>query len=401
MDKQRVAIVGSGTAGSATALFLSRLGHEVTLFEKVDRPTAIGAGVMLQPSGMQVLQELGLEEEILQSGAIVERLHATTTKDKVVLDLRYKELDQKYYGVGLHRGVLFQTLYDSVQNQNITTETGAEICEIVQSDCGDCSLISGEGREFSTFDLVVIASGARTHLRKVVGIPHTVKEYPWGALWFVANSGTEDSSDVLRQYLDSTHTMLGFLPTGKEQHHQQKLTSLFWSIKADQVDHFRATGLSQWKAKVLDLAPHASHLLDQIQSIDQLLFAPYYDVVLRRPFQGNVIFLGDAAHATSPQLGQGCNLALVDAMTFANAMSQSNTIPAAFKLYAKRRRGQIRYYQWATRFLTPFFQSNSRALGWLRDLTMGISCRIPLISRLMISTMCGFQEGILKSSKKQ
>ncbi|MDA7925514.1 FAD-dependent monooxygenase, partial [Mariniblastus sp.] len=99
------------------------------------------------------------------------------------------------------------------------------------------------------------------------------------------------------------------------------------------------------------------------------------------------------------QLGQGCNLALVDALTFANAMTQANTIPAAFKLYEKKRRGQIRYYQWATRFLTPFFQSNSRTLGWIRDLSMGLSCRIPLISNLMISTMCGFQKGFFRSDR--
>ena len=47
MDTKRVAIVGSGTAGAATAPFLTRLGHEVKLFEKVENPAAIGAGVML------------------------------------------------------------------------------------------------------------------------------------------------------------------------------------------------------------------------------------------------------------------------------------------------------------------------------------------------------------------
>jgi len=190
--------------------------------------------------------------------------------------------------------------------------------------------------------------------------------------------------------------MLGILPTGREHHKNTELTSLFWSIKAGQVDSFRAQGLSQWKNNVLKLAPHAEPILDQVHSIDQLVFAPYYDVVMRLPFEGNVIVLGDAAHATSPQLGQGCNLALLDAMTLANAMTQSNEIQSALKLYADKRRGQLQYYQWATRFLTPFFQSDSRTLGWIRDLTMGLSCKAPVISKLMISTMCGFQEGLLK-----
>ena len=399
MENKRVAIIGSGTAGAATALFLSRNGHQVTLFEKIKHPEAVGAGVMLQPSGMRVLRELGLEKEILQSGVAVERLLATTVSKRVVLDLRYKDLGNEYYGVGLHRGSLFQSLYDSVRKQSIKVEVGVDVSQVTESEHDGCSLVATDGREYRGYDLVVIASGARTNLREMTGIRHTVKEYPWGALWFVAESRLDDAPDVLRQHLNGTHTMLGFLPTGKGPHGTAALTSLFWSIQADQVDRFRSDGLNQWKAKVLELAPTAKPILDQIHSMDQLLFAPYFDVAMPCPYQGSVIFLGDAAHATSPQLGQGCNLALVDALTFANAMTQANTIPAAFKLYEKKRRGQIRYYQWATRFLTPFFQSNSRTLGWLRDLSMGLSCRIPPISNLMISTMCGFQKGFFRSDR--
>ena len=399
MESIRIAIIGSGTAGAAAALFLSRVGHKITLFEKVKHPEAVGAGVMLQPSGMSVLRELGLENAILESGAIVERLYATTTKGKSVLDLRYKHLGNDYYGVGIHRGVLYQSLYDAVLNQPINIEVGVDVSKINDCEREGCSLVSTDGREFRGFNLVVVAAGARTHLRKMTGIPHSVREYPWGALWFVAESGLDDAPDVLRQHLNGTHTMLGFLPTGKGPHGTAALTSLFWSIQADQVDRFRSDGLNRWKAKVLELAPTAKPILDQIHSMDQLLFAPYFDVAMPCPYQGSVIFLGDAAHATSPQLGQGCNLALVDALTFANAMTQANTIPAAFKLYEKKRRGQIRYYQWATRSLTPFFQSNSRTLGWIRDLSMGLSCRIPLISNLMISTMCGFQKGFFRSDR--
>ncbi len=400
MESRRIAIIGSGTAGAAAALFLSRIGHKITLFEKVKHPEAVGAGVMLQPSGMSVLRELGLENAILESGAIVERLYATTTKGKSVLDLRYKHLGNDYYGVGIHRGVLYQSLYDAVLNQPINIEVGVDVSKINDCEREGCSLVSTDGREFRGFNLVIVAAGARTHLRKMTGIPHSVREYPWGALWFVAEEEEKNTNDILRQHLNSTHTMLGFLPTGKGPHGNANLTSLFWSIKADELQNFRTKGLSQWKTDVLQLAPNANRILDQIQSLDQLLFAPYFDVVLPLPYKGNIMFLGDAAHATSPQLGQGCNLALVDAMTFADAIDQSKTIPAAFNIYDKKRRRQIQYYQWATRFLTPFFQSNSKTLGAVRDLSMGLSCRIPLVSNLMLSTMCGFQEGLFRSSRQ-
>jgi 2-polyprenyl-6-methoxyphenol hydroxylase-like FAD-dependent oxidoreductase len=399
MDSKRVAIIGSGTAGAASALYLSRDGHEVTLFEKVELPLAVGAGVMLQPSGMRVLQELGLEKEILQSGVRVKRLHATTQTGRTVLDLRYEQLDRKYFGLGLHRGALFQSLYGAVLSEGIETVFGVEVEQVEQSESDGCTLVASDGRCFCGYDFVVVASGARTALRKAVEIPHTVKEYAWGALWFVAENGEFESGDCLRQYLVGTHTMLGFLPTGQGPLGGASLTSVFWSIRADLVDDFRHHGLDHWKAGVLELAPKSKPILDQIQSIDQLLFAPYFDVVLKRPFKGSVIFLGDAAHATSPQLGQGCNLALVDAATLGAAVAGSETVAGAFEMYEQQRRSQIRYYQWATRFLTPFFQSNSRMLGWTRDTFMGLACSIPPISKLMISTMCGLQNGLLSSCK--
>ena len=60
MKPLEIGIIGAGTAGSAAALFLSRDGHKVTLFERVSEPRAIGAGIVLQPSGMSVLAALGL-----------------------------------------------------------------------------------------------------------------------------------------------------------------------------------------------------------------------------------------------------------------------------------------------------------------------------------------------------
>jgi 2-polyprenyl-6-methoxyphenol hydroxylase-like FAD-dependent oxidoreductase len=400
MKIKKIAIVGSGTAGSASALFLARDGHEVTLFEKIERPSAVGAGVMMQPSGMGVLRKLGLEEEVLQAGARVERLHATTPTGRMVLDLSYEKLDSKYYGVGLHRGSLFQSLYGAVLSQGIKVHVGVEVVNVDESESGDCTLIGSDGSRFSGFDFVVVASGARTELREAVGIPHTVSEYDWGALWFVAESRDIQSGDCLRQHLDGAHTMLGFLPTGLGPLGGAPLTSVFWSIRVDMVAAFRSRGLDCWKERVLELAPKSGPLLEQITNIDQLLFAQYFDVVLKRPHEGRVIFLGDAAHATSPQLGQGCNLALVDAETLARAVTESETVDAAFALYERMRSPQTRYYQWATRFLTPFFQSNSRVLAWLRDSFMGLSCRIPLFGRLMISTMCGLRNGIFSSTEE-
>src|ERR1700691_1087042 len=111
----RVAIVGCGTAGAASALLLSRAGHDVTVFERVPEPGPVGAGIMMQPSGLLVLERLGLSRHVLARGARVSRLVCETSSGRPVLDLHYESLAEGLFGVGLHRGVLFETLHRALR----------------------------------------------------------------------------------------------------------------------------------------------------------------------------------------------------------------------------------------------------------------------------------------------
>ena len=167
------------------------------------------------------------------------------------------------------------------------------------------------------------------------------------------------------------------------------MVSLFWSLSARSLGDWRAGGLAPWKEEVLRYAPEASALLDQIQTIDQVLFAEYHDVVMAQWNTDDVVYLGDAAHATSPQLGQGCNLALVDAQVLAQSIAVSDSLPLALDAYSRTRDSHLDYYQFATRWLTPFFQSDLTWLGPLRDFGMPIATVVPWVRRQMVMAMCG------------
>jgi 2-polyprenyl-6-methoxyphenol hydroxylase-like FAD-dependent oxidoreductase len=118
---------------------------------------------------------------------------------------------------------------------------------------------------------------------------------------------------------------------------------------------------------------------------------------MRRWHDRNVVFIGDAAHATSPQLGQGANLALLDALVLAESVGARASVADALALYEQTRRPHLRYYQRMTRWLTPFFQSDARFLGWMRDWTFPIANRIAPLQRIMISTMAGVSRGFVAS----
>ena len=126
--------------------------------------------------------------------------------------------------------------------------------------------------------------------------------------------------------------------------------------------------------------------------------ASYRHVSLPRWNAGPVLFIGDAAHGTSPQLGQGANLGLVDAHTLATVLSNSPDLLSAFLLFERRRDSTVRYYRQASHLLTPFFQSRLAPLGWLRDAFMGWACHVPGVRPLMGSTLAGTRRGWLSSS---
>src|SRR5204862_2391904 len=121
----------------------------------------------------------------------------------------------------------------------------------------------------------------------------------------------------------------------------------------------------------------------------------YLDVTLQRFDAPRLVFIGDAAHATSPQLGQGTNLALEDARVLACCVSTSSNLRDGLASFSQARLAHVRYYQRASWALTPFFQSEAAPLGWLRDLGMGAVCRFPPSRRLMLKALAAVHCGIL------
>src|SRR5262249_5431990 len=108
----------------------------------------------------------------------------------------------------------------------------------------------------------------------------------------------------------------------------------------------------------------------------------------------NVVYLGDAAHATSPQLGQGCNLALWDALVLSEQLErEERDLAAALDRYTRARRDHLAFYQVATRWLTPFFQGDAALLGWMRDRTMPLFAKLSLTNKIMTQSMLGVMSG--------
>lgn len=295
----RIGVVGYGTGGQAAAALLARDGHHVEVFEQAHVLGPVGAGFLLQPTGMEVLRQLGLLEATLQHGARVGRLFGETREGRAVMDMRYRDLDRRLFGLGMQRGALF-ALLDSAWQEDRNIHCGRRIAAI---DAGRGVLRDQEGHEHGAFDLLVIADGAASRLRAEVGEAVLDRPYPWGAQWCLVPRRDWPFGDELRQRYAGARRMAGMLPVGTRPGDDTPRMSFFWSVPAASL-HDECEG-ARWRSDLRDVWPEAADTLQDIAVPDGLAKARYRDAAHRRWYRGRAVLLGDAAHAMSPQLGQG------------------------------------------------------------------------------------------------
>ncbi len=390
MTPLHIAIVGYGTAGQAAAVLLSRDGHRVEVFERAAQPGPVGAGFLLQPTGLQVLWKMGLLDAALAHGARIDRLYGDTTAQRAVMDMRYAGLDPRLFGLGMQRGALFELL------AHAGTDIDVLHCDtaIDAIDDGTRRIRDVRGARHGPFDLVIVADGSASSLRAAVGGGFTDRPYPWGALWCLLPAGDWAHGHELRQRYLAARKMIGLLPVGTRPGDGVPRLSFFWSLPVADFDGWHARGMAAWRDEVARLWPEADARLSHAIDGATLARASYRDATRTRWHRDRLVLLGDAAHAMSPQLGQGVNMALMDALALRDALRAQPAVPAALALYERERRAHVGLYQFWSRWLTPIFQSDRDAVATLRDLAFLPMGRLPGGRGHMLRILTGTQRGV-------
>ena len=364
MTPLRIAIAGCGISGLASALLLSRLGHSVCLFDQFDAPQAVGSGMMLQPTGMAVLEKLGLAQAAYERGAEIDGLWGLNENGRMALGARYADLkNTNCLGIGIHRSSLFGLLYDCVRDAGIPIQTGWRVAEAVR-DGQLIRITDPDGKTSESYDLLVDALGLHSPL-----VGKAFKYLKFGALW--ANitwpEGSAFKPRLLEQRYRAANQMAGMLPIGRRSTEAPAEAAFFWSIIGSEYAAWRNTPLNQWKAQVTDLWPDCTAVLDQITSHDDLAFARYAHRTMANPIGDRIIHIGDAWHSASPQLGQGANMALLDAWALSQGLKEGHSLQEGLRMAAKWRSDHVQLYQWVTAFFTPLFQSDHAWPAIIRD----------------------------------
>ena len=390
-QRYRIGIVGFGMAGGLSAYLLAKDGHDVTLLEQAPVVGPAGAGVLLQMSGQAILRHLGVLDQVLKRAAPLECLDARHVSGGQLIKTNYCDFEAGCHAYGVHRGVLFEAIHDLVNTQPVALELGCNIVRRVVEPDG-VYLVDCHDKKHGPFDFVLVGDGARSRLRKACGFVASVTQYDHGTLWLIAPGSPVPNK--LLQVVRGNHKLFGLLPLG------DGLSTLYWGLPVRDFAKLRARGLPALKAEILKFAPESAEILDFLYDFDQLLLTTYQHVWMPRWFDRHILFLGDAAHAMSPHMGQGINLAMVDAWMLAGAIAEAPTPLEAFRLFERRQRGYQRYYSAVTFLLSPFFQSDWPILGWGRDRVLPLLPKIPFVRRQMLMTVAGLKGGFLKGERR-
>lgn len=392
----RIAVIGAGTAGLAVATMLSRDGHDVTLFEAFETPKPLGAGLLLQPTGLACLAAMGLADQAKACAARIDHLHGMTNRGRTVFDISYETLVPNLFGLGIHRGVLFSLLYDAARSANIRMVTGKSVTA-THLTADKRELHDAEGNSLGEFDLVIDASGRNADLCSAE-LGRRRKPFRYGAVWSVIEGDALDlSRHCLHQRYETAQKMMGLLPLGRGSDGKPDQWAFFWSLTRNDLSEWGDEGFARMKKEAAALWPGAADALQRFKGPEQFAIATYDQVTVRKPYTERFVVIGDAAHCTSPQLGQGANLALADAMELGLGLRAFPSVEAALMAYWQSRRGASRFYQLASWLLTPFFQSDSRMAARFRDAVLHPLSKVYFFDKQMVRTLSGVKTGPLSS----
>lgn len=373
-----VGIVGCGVGGCTAAIMLARQGHDVTLFEQSPRVGPVGAGVLLQASGQSVLRSLGLLDAVVANAERIEELVAFNHRGGLLSRLRFADIAGGHCAFGLHRGELFAALHAAVISAGVRLHLNHAIAAL--GECGR-SIVDQSGQKFGPFDLVIAADGMRSQLRATSGAKACVHRYESAALWAIGRAAPVRGK--LLQRTHHTRKLCGLLPMGGGR------TSFFWGLRVSERRRLKPHAFAMWQDEVLHLMPEAEPLLGHLRSFDDLIFSTYLAVWMPRVFQRNIAFLGDAAHASSPLLGHGINLAMLDARDLTDSIASESSLADALRGYNAKQRWRNGYYSFLSAALTPSFQGRSSFIGVGRDLVLPLLQRLPPARYVMLRTLTG------------
>lgn len=314
--KKRIAIIGGGIAGLTFARSLKMDQYEIHIFEKKESFGEIGAAISVFPNALCVMEELGLLEEILDNSGQIKTVYLKTSKGKI---LSKSEPKNDYPVICIHRANLHRILLKDIDANLFTNYSLVSVSHL---ENGQVEL-EFENGEKAIFDAVVGADGIHSKVRKHIindgdpifrgyniwrGIVKTDFDIGYGSETYGRGQrvGIVPIKDGVYGWWATCNE--NYLQDDSPEETKEKLNRLF----------------GNWHHPIPELIHNTEHIIKN-------------SLTDRKPHKGwtkgNVTLLGDAAHPTTPNLGQGGCMAIEGAYILAKSIQKYGLTKKAYERY--------------------------------------------------------------------
>ncbi|RHW40087.1 FAD-binding protein [Lysinibacillus yapensis] len=362
-----IIVVGGGIGGLAAALSISKnTGKSISVFEQAPEFGEVGAGIQLAPNALEVLDYLGVKEEILKVAVLPKRLvlkDVYTAKELATLDLGeafQKEFGQPY--VVLHRSDLHRVLFEACQKIDNIKFFNNQAIQSAEQNNGTVTITNQNGETY-TAEAVIGADGLKSNIRKKFANDEPINST------YVAYRGTipiEEVSSDANLNMDDVIMWIGpnlhmvQYPVRRGELYNQVV--VFKSYDATKEDWGNPDEMAKRFEGAHPLVENA------IKFINRQFRWPMYD---RLPIdnwtEGNVALLGDAAHPMLQYLAQGGVQALEDSYILGEQLKANDSYEEAFKKYQEIRIPRSAMVQTSARNWGEIIHAEDKVLIMMRN----------------------------------
>lgn len=332
--RMEIAIVGGGIAGLTTALALQRQGISCQVYERAAQLNEVGAGIGLAPNAMFILDQLGLADRLRSLGRPIRELAITGPQLRDYFSSRNpSEISSRHQTVFIHRARLQGCLFEACEAEQVHLGARYEGHRI--EDDKVCVRVGGQDK---VVDLLLGADGIHSAVRRQV-FPDSRLRYSGQTCWRgVAKRALPQELEGKVREAWGYGLRFGFGEIGQEE--------LYWfavqKAAPGQVDE--PEGLNARLQELFSrFHPIVGELIEATSS-ESIIRSDIHDLArLPRWSQDRVLLLGDAAHATTPNMGQGACQGIEDAWYLSHALAHSSGFEEAFASFEKHRRSKVDY----------------------------------------------------------
>jgi 2-polyprenyl-6-methoxyphenol hydroxylase-like FAD-dependent oxidoreductase len=324
-----ILVIGGGIGGLTSAIALRRRGFAVTVIEKDPAWSVYGVGITQQGNALRAIDALGILRRYVAAGFGFDAVEVYAPDGTRLARVHSPRLLADYpASLGIARPALHRVLGDAAIEAGAHVRLGVTAVTISE-EVGQVGIRFSDGSE-ETYDLVVGADGIYSQTRTTIFPDAPAPQFTGQGVWRYNLPRPAD--------LDAMHVYNGPTGAGLVPISHDTMYIYATSPEPGNPRHPKDRLAALMRQRFSGCAPTVRELAEEITDDDAVVYRPLETLLIEGSWhKGRIVLLGDAAHATTPHLGQGAGLAIEDSVVLAEELSRYDDIESALRAYRNRR----------------------------------------------------------------